>query len=384
MNVIDNKLENQIIFKKVSLIFLLWKGLFFLLNFATINFGLMDERKGSFYFFPKNTWLDSFFRWDVGWYDVLINNGYSFTPGKQSNVAFFPLYPLLVKIISTITNLKTSIAGLLLSNICLLLALFFTYKIAQIYLKEELCERVLILILTFPVSFFFSSLYTESLYFLTISASFYFFLKKQYLWSGIWGFLASLTRLTGIVLVVVFFLDLIIKYWKDKKFEKSVFSLLLIPCGLLSFMYFLYLKFGNPWVFIEVQKTWGRGENTFFVNTLSQGLSNLHFLFHKDPDAAMIFLDSFFSVLALLILIFYSRKCHLNLALVMFCILSIIIPLSTGNNEAMMRFILPLFPIFILLAYISRKTSVYITVICLFTYLQSALFVWFANWGWVT
>ena len=232
------------------------------------------KSKNSFHFFPQNQWLDSFFRWDAGWYYVLVNEGYSYIPGQQSNVAFFPLYPLLVKGLVTITGLNTPIAGFLVSNICLIFALFFTYKIAAIYLQEEFCTRVLVLILTFPVSFFFSSLYTESLYLLTISASFYFFYKENYIAAGIWGFLASLTRLaTGVLLIVAFAIDLLIKYWKERKLKISVISLLFVPCGLLSYMYFLYSKFGDPWLFSTGSKRMGQNfKVNSFLYTISEGL----------------------------------------------------------------------------------------------------------------
>ena len=37
-------------------------------------------------------------RWDSGWYLDIAEHGYSFVPGKQSNVAFFPLYPDLIRL----------------------------------------------------------------------------------------------------------------------------------------------------------------------------------------------------------------------------------------------------------------------------------------------
>ena len=102
------------------------------------------------HWFPDNHYLDSFFRWDSGWYKSIIQGGYSYNTEKQSNVAFFPLYPILVKAIASLTSLNVPISGLLLSNLCLILALFFVYKISNIYLNKRGCEKVLILMLVFP------------------------------------------------------------------------------------------------------------------------------------------------------------------------------------------------------------------------------------------
>ncbi len=109
-----------------------------------------------------------------------------------------------MKFIAFITSLDPLIIGLLLSNLCLFLALFFVDKISSIYLRKRSCERVLVLMLLFPTSFFYSSFYTESLYLLVISASFYFFLNQKYLLSGIWGCLASLVRVPGVLLLFRF------------------------------------------------------------------------------------------------------------------------------------------------------------------------------------
>lgn len=48
----------------------------------------------------NNTFVSSLMQWDAGWYKYTIENGYSLEPtnGAQANWAFFPLYPLIVKL----------------------------------------------------------------------------------------------------------------------------------------------------------------------------------------------------------------------------------------------------------------------------------------------
>ena len=49
----------------------------------------------------RGSWLlEGWFRWDGNWYRAIVSEGYSFTPGRQSSVAFFPGYPLAVKLVS--------------------------------------------------------------------------------------------------------------------------------------------------------------------------------------------------------------------------------------------------------------------------------------------
>jgi Gpi18-like mannosyltransferase len=343
----------------------------------------MNQGKNFIHPFPKNQWLDSFVRWDSGWYMNIIEKGYSFSAHEQSNVAFFPLYPLLVKVLSTLTGIAPLINGLIISNLSFGLALFFVYKISLLYLDEKSTRRVIILILVYPVSFFFSAFYTEGLYFLTIAASFYFYLKRQYFTAGLWGFLASLTRFSGVLLFISFGIDLLIRYCRYRRLDWSIFYLLLIPCGLLSYMYFLYLKVGNPLSFYLAQANWGRSSNDFFLETILHGLTQLDFIFTSNPLEAIVFLDCLVSILALGIISFCLRRTKLDLCLIVFSVLSILMPLSTGLSISMSRYILPVFPLFILLADLCRNDSVYLPILFAFTYLQAATFLWFAHYGWV-
>ena len=44
----------------------------------------------------KNLSLVPWVGWDAGWYLSIVEHGYSFDPHGPSNVAFFPLLPLLI------------------------------------------------------------------------------------------------------------------------------------------------------------------------------------------------------------------------------------------------------------------------------------------------
>jgi Gpi18-like mannosyltransferase len=269
----SNFSQSRKLFLYILKIFIIWRGTLLLMHLIGLSFSQMNEfsfPQAPFWnWFPDNHYLDSFFRFDSAWYNEIIQGGYSYNPEKQSNVAFFPLYPILVKAIASLTSLSVPIAGLLLSNLCLIFALIFVYKISNIYLNKRGSEKVLILMLVFPTSFFYSCFYTESLYLLTTSACFYFFLNKKYFWSGFFGFFASLTRVTGVIIFLAFAIELLWKYLNKKELPKreSLF-LLLIPCGLIAYMVFLAWKFNEPLAFVKIQDMWGRNERVFPLITL--------------------------------------------------------------------------------------------------------------------
>ena len=189
--------------------------------------------------------LDLFCKWDSGWYLSIEKNGYDYTPGKESSVNFFPLYPLLINLFAFIFG-NPKLMGCLISNISLLLASIYLYKLARLDFDESVSMSSVLLMLIFPTSFFFSIIYTEGLFlFLSISA-FYYARKRNWKIVGVLGFFASLTKFIGVFI----FIPLLFEYLelnfssfklKKEKIKKDMLYLLLIPAGLLSFMVYLYL-----------------------------------------------------------------------------------------------------------------------------------------------
>ena len=104
-----------------------------------------------------------------------------------------------------------------------------------------------------------------------------------------------------------------------------------------------YFKFDNFFLFLEVERSWGRDF------TLQKG----HFDFFSNPAIANFCLDVFFIIFALIILYFVFRRLSISYGLYMLAIL--ITALSTGTFMSIGRYILALFPMYILLASIKNK-----------------------------
>ena len=108
-------------------------------------------------------------------------------------------------------------------------------------------------------------------------------------------------------------------------------------------------------------------------------------MFPKDANNVVRLLNTFFSFSFLGILLFSIVKKPLNISLLIFAFLSIFLPLSTGTTQSMMRYMMTIFPIFIILGYWSQKNRYfYGFLLFFFTYFLSILFLWYGNWGWIT
>jgi hypothetical protein len=149
-------------------------------------------------------------RWDAAWYLVIAHYGYrpdlgSFT---ASRTAFFPLYPLGVRALSDL-GLVPVIAGVLLSLAALTAGLYglhrlTTLEVARLALPDggEVARLAVLLTAFAPMAFYFSAIYSESLY-LALSVGVFLCARRgRWASAATLGALAAATRSTGVLLVV--------------------------------------------------------------------------------------------------------------------------------------------------------------------------------------
>ena len=330
------------------------------------------------WFGEPNGFLDLFFHWDSGWYRSIVQNGYSYVPDKQSNVVFYPLYPLLVKIVSTIFD-HTKAVGFLISNLGLLTGSFYMYRI--VYHETEnhnISLLAVFLLLINPMSFFHSIFYAEGIFLGLTTASFYYALQNRLLLAGLLGLFATLTRMAGIFTAIPIILQAcnITTTFRTlqipKDFKKWV-AIFLPSLGIIIFYTFLYIKFGDPLVSVKTQATWSR--HFSFVDTFTSAF--------KFPTyfTILFFIFLIISLISFIHLLFIKT----NLSYPFYLIFSILLPISSGLSESFPRYMSVVFPIYLSIALLIKNNqlksySYFMLFIGLLT-LCTALFV---NGYWMT
>jgi hypothetical protein len=198
--------------------------------------------------------------WDDKIYLGIIQYGYDQHPDLQgyANYAFFPLYPLIVKLFTLSTHIPAVISGQLLSNLFLLLSLKLFYDLTKIYYDELTARYAALLLAISPFNIYFVSIYTESLFLFLCLGCWHAALKREWYWAGLIGALMSATRPTGILIILPMLWFIIDDYRMHKKFSKNYLWILLMPLGLLTFMAYLGHHVGDPFAFKHIQTAWGR------------------------------------------------------------------------------------------------------------------------------
>lgn len=226
--------------------------------------------------------------WDAGWYraigaELYLDHANDLVTG-QASWAFFPLFPVIVHYIYIITKIDMNYLASFLSTMFLGIAEFMGYQYIKMTRKNEKQGFGYIYFMSFGVySFYFSSFYTESLYLLLLTCSFYFMQRDEYIKMGMTGALLSLTRNTGIFFCFVIFVYQIKKYCSQPQgsirgFIKEtvcnyrlIAGTMLVPLGFFSYMVYLKYKVGDAFAFVHVQKAWWR-QNIGTIKVVSSEL----------------------------------------------------------------------------------------------------------------
>lgn len=348
---------------------------------GVLSRSLLERQYGKQYIYSSQLWLDIWGVWDSYWYIDIAKNGYSAQIGTsfsqtQANYAFFPLYPMLMRLVGTVLGDKYFIAGIIVSNVCLIVTCFFLYKLIQLKIDSTISLRSLKFLLVAPTAFILSGVFTESLYLMLAVFCFYFAAKRQWLLVGIAGFFLALTRSIGfLILVPMLYEYLQSKEFQWKKVKYDILFLLLIPLGLVLFALYNYHLTGSFVAFSQIQSGWRRSLSnplSVLINGFRQGL------FRPNVRALMrmkALLEASFSLATLGLLCLSFRKIWFSYWL--FGLYSIFIPLSTGL-ESMPRYILPIFPLYIVLAKFANNRDLDQATTLFLGLLQGALMVFWS------
>ena len=321
--------------KSLVKIFLLWLALLLVVGFFSTHLSIYEGGKCN----VKNQL--PYYRWDSFWYTSISRHGYDFSEIHNSSIAFFPLYPLVIRATHAVIHSGESHLSFILNIIFSLLAIIFLYRLMRLDYDRRTSLIVVAVIFFFPPAYFFLSGYPDILFMLLAILSFYFSRKKEWGRAGLSAGLLAITKPYGIMMLPVILLEYLWSHDWDyriffRKFDWCPLTLPLVTFG--GFLFFNYWKFGSPVAFLLTQKTWGRSLVNPFLALI---LEAKHYLFggHILSDSNfpyVIYLASFvFSLVAFFLGWSRVRKTYL-----LFSILLLISAILTGTLTSWGRYTL--------------------------------------------
>lgn len=279
----------------------------------------------------------------------IVERGYK---SNKALTAFFPVYPLLITLLSLDLKLDPILIGLIISYFSTVLALIMFYRLSVKEISETNAFKAVVLLILFPASFYLFAYYTEGL-FLLLNVLFFWYLKKDnFTLASFFAMIASATRLFGLALVGALIVESYIYFRKKGKFPFIVFS---SPLGFLFYSIYLEINFGNPFLMFFSQSDQKFGRTLSILSPLKI-IPDTLFKIIQGPQVRydnmfvypVILIESFFCVYLVILLVISFKK--IGLSYWVYLLLSFILILAGGSLSSIMRYSLPLLPAYLFLS----------------------------------
>jgi hypothetical protein len=377
----------------------------------------LDQREQFTVFGETSPFWDTFARYDSGYFEGIAWGGYAPLPGGRSNIAYFPVYPMLIRWIGRIFGRHHAtfyITGIGIAWVSFVLAMVALYYLARLDLPRRQAERAVLLTTVFPFAFFFGVAYSEATFLLFAVLAFYGFRTRRWVLGGVCGAVATATRVPGIMMLPALAwvaletisatsatgatttttttttttmtgapsVQQVSSAWirpphpHDRMW--AAFGILLAASGFGAYCFYIYQLTGNPFEWAATLQRWGYhpggGPWLAPVRLIGRLLTHPYAYLASDPMAPYDTLYGVTGIAFAILIPFVWMKFGAGYALYM--LLNLWLPLSSGVFEGVGRYCSILFPAFLWLAAIRSRTisTAIVVTFALFYTLGLALF----------
>ncbi|ALV47630.1 hypothetical protein MB46_12410 [Arthrobacter alpinus] len=320
-------------------------------------------------------------RWDAGWYERIFDGGYPSTIPRNENGtaqpnqwAFYPVFPLLARGLSAITGLGWPAAGAIVATAAGLGAALMIYVLFKNFASPGTALWGVAFFAMFPISPVLQVPYAESLGVFFLAAALHFLIRGNY-WAALpMVVLLCLSRPAGVPFAAVVLLHLLLRWQKRQPFparDVVAGTVLLLASGVMAFAWMLIAWWvtGERTAYTDTETAWRGSELVLFKPWFDAGVDLVGPLW--GPVLPLLFVG-------LAALYLNSRAVRLiGLELRIWCatyllyLLAVLYPQSST-----FRMLLPLFPLALAAALISRSRAYRWSVLVMFTLLQVVWVVW--------
>jgi hypothetical protein len=291
-------------------------------------------------------------------FEDIARHGYSGPDSDPNNTAFFPVFPLAIRIVSAI-GLSDVAAGLLISVAASLVAGVFLYRLAKEAFGEAAGPRAVLYLMLFPTAVFLVAPYSEALFLAGAVPAFYYARRSQWPRVAVPAALAVGTRVTGVFLV----LGLVAEFLRQRRFDRGTVLRALggIAVGclpLIAYASYLWWTRGNPLDFVAAQH---RGWHRDLVSPISAFLSTWHVFWNAQLGDTPVtggprlvwFGEMAAAALGIMFTVLAARRREWGYAVFMGSLMAVLL-VNGPTYLSIPRMLLTLFPIPLLLAGITQ------------------------------
>jgi len=147
-------------------------------------------------------WLAGWCQGDVSWYLRIAESGYFYTPGRQSSVVFFPVFPMLLRGFGAVVG-DVRIGGWLLGVLAGGLSVLLFACWVRTRLPRPAALTAVAVLVVYPYSFFLhGAVYSDGLFLVTAIGAVLSLERRMYWVAGMVGAFATAGRPVGVAVAV--------------------------------------------------------------------------------------------------------------------------------------------------------------------------------------
>lgn len=197
--------------------------------------------------------------WDGRWYRLVASDGYLLVPGRQSDPAFFPLYPVLLRGAHALGFGYTT-GGVVISNCAFLVVLAAMYVLTRDLLGDAMARRTVVYLSILPLGFVFSMDYPESVVLAAMALAAIAALRARWAAAALCAAVACLARPEAAFLS----LPLLALAWRQRHITSPAtrglaLGTIAMPAATLgAFGIYLDRVVHDPLAWSQAERAWGR------------------------------------------------------------------------------------------------------------------------------
>ena len=282
--------------------------------------------------------------WDSVWYGRVAEHGYLLVPGRSSDPAFFPLFPVVLRVAHAL-GLPYSTAGVVVSNLLFVVAIVAFYELGKLLIPERHAYRAAVLAALFPMGFVFSMAYPESLALAAIAGAGIAAIRGRWLLAALLAAAATLARPEGVFITI----PLAAIAFRQRRGYAAVLA---APIALATFPLYLGWSLGDANAWTQAEHAWGR---SFAVRGVFHTFTKLP---HQLGRNGWLVRDLVFLCVYLVLLV-AARHSGVPVSWILAATLVVLLPLTSGSIVSLARFGLLAPAIFWGLAALAERPNVY-------------------------
>ena len=225
---------------------------------------------------PHVPFVQALGRWDGAWYVNVARAGYQdvrWGDAPFASRAFFPGYPLLVRVFSTITQTSDLLAAVIVTTLLGAIAAVLAWRLVAEISGEAAARRAVTLLCFSPGAFALSMAYSEALFIVATLAALLFAVRRSWVAAGVCGAVAGFTRPNGLAVIAACAVVAAVAIARRRDWN-ALAAPALAAVGTTSYFVYLFGLTGDPTTWFRVERA-GWGDRVAPIGALTHHVSSL-------------------------------------------------------------------------------------------------------------